>query len=284
MAERDELRDYRYSEGEIRSSDWLKGFGPVGCDAEGIASRVGPFVVERADIAALIASGMPEPTEADWLAWLIAVCDDELRLTSSAVGTPGGRSESEARDLWTRPGATAADGFSFASANTLKPVRDVIALAAMFYPLFNQCPKPEQIQGLSADKAEAILQNVRSWASQQWKKGPGVAPPVIETPSEIDVADDYSYAIWKGERFDFGPVQSKCFKVLYQAWCNGKPDLRQQFVLDEAGSDSRTLKLLFSKGKHPAWGKLVIPIGEARGARVKLAPPTPSQTKSSAAQ
>jgi hypothetical protein len=188
MAERDELRDYRYSEGEIRSSDWLKGFGPVGCDAEGIASRVGPFVIERADIEALVASGMAQPTEADWLAWLIARCDDELRVTSSAVGTPHGRSEAEARKLWEKPNSSAQDGFWFPSAHTLQRVRHVIALAFGFWPEFAECPKPKEIDGLSAGETEGILQDILSWARSRWQQIGGTNRHVGEKSPQADAA------------------------------------------------------------------------------------------------
>ena len=69
---------------------------------------------------------------------------------------------------------------------------------------------------------------------------------------------DFSSVRWHGETYSFTPTQKSAVKLLWQAWKNRTPDLGQDYILEEIGSDSTRLRDLF-KG-HPAWNKMIVSI------------------------
>jgi hypothetical protein len=74
---------------------------------------------------------------------------------------------------------------------------------------------------------------------------------------------DYRSVDWFGIHYDFTALQAPCIECLWEAWENGTPDLGQEFIMAQAGAESRRLVDLF-KG-HGAWGTMIVP-GATKGA------------------
>ena len=84
---------------------------------------------------------------------------------------------------------------------------------------------------------------------------------------------DFASVNWYGTYYTFTAAQARVVAALWEAWQNGTPDVRQETLLDEAGSESRKLANLFRD--HPAWGVLIVP-GAARGLYRLVSPPESS--------
>ena len=83
---------------------------------------------------------------------------------------------------------------------------------------------------------------------------------------------DFSAVTWHGQFFNFTASQAKIVALLWEAWLNGTPDLRQETLLDAAGSETKRLVHLFKD--HPAWGTLIVP-GGGKGLFRLAEPPAP---------
>jgi hypothetical protein len=81
---------------------------------------------------------------------------------------------------------------------------------------------------------------------------------------------DFRSVYWFGAEYGFTGTQAACIKVLWQAWANKTPDVRQQALLDAADADTERLDHLFRD--HPAWKAMIVP-GTTKGT-YRLAPPT----------
>jgi len=75
---------------------------------------------------------------------------------------------------------------------------------------------------------------------------------------------DFAVVIWFGQRHPFSPAQGAAVKVLWEAWEDGICDVRQETILDAIGSDTRRLSNLFKD--HPAWGTMIVPSKDTKGA------------------
>jgi hypothetical protein len=64
--------------------------------------------------------------------------------------------------------------------------------------------------------------------------------------------------------FEFTPMQAKCFEFMFTNWKSGTPVLAQETILENAGASVTRLSEIFTKGKHPAWGTLIVP-GKTKG-------------------
>lgn len=73
---------------------------------------------------------------------------------------------------------------------------------------------------------------------------------------------DFASVLWNGTLYTLTPAQGAAVRALWRAARNGTPDLRQETILEAAGSDGGRLSKLFEG--HPAWGKLIVP-GAAKG-------------------
>ena len=74
---------------------------------------------------------------------------------------------------------------------------------------------------------------------------------------------DFASVLWYDDAYySFTPGQSAVVKMLWEAWENGTCDVRQAFLLTEAGLDSDKLQFVF-RG-HPAWNTLIKP-GHVKG-------------------
>jgi hypothetical protein len=79
-------------------------------------------------------------------------------------------------------------------------------------------------------------------------------------PPNVEVAhsEDFRSVRWCGRDYNFTPMQASCVRVLWEAWENGSPVVGQAHIIDRAGSAGSRLQDVFEKGKHPAWGTLII--------------------------
>lgn len=68
-------------------------------------------------------------------------------------------------------------------------------------------------------------------------------------------SQDFASVVWFGTYYVFTASQARVVAELWAAWRNGTPDVRQDYLLEAAGSESRRLDNLF-RG-HPAWGAMI---------------------------
>jgi hypothetical protein len=74
--------------------------------------------------------------------------------------------------------------------------------------------------------------------------------------------DDFRSVNWYGTEYVFTPTQAACVRVLWEAWERGTPAVGQDAILEAAGSVGGSLRHVFRKGKHPAWGKMIVSPGK----------------------
>lgn len=79
-----------------------------------------------------------------------------------------------------------------------------------------------------------------------------------EQVAAISVSEDGRSANWNGQVFLFTTIQAACFGVMFRNWTKGTPFLSQAAILELGGSATDRLSDVFDKGKHPAWGTLII--------------------------
>ncbi len=72
----------------------------------------------------------------------------------------------------------------------------------------------------------------------------------------------FSSVLWDGERYVFSASQAAVIELLWDAMENDTYEVRQELLLEAAGSESEKLANLFRD--HSSWGVLVVP-GSARG-------------------
>lgn len=81
-------------------------------------------------------------------------------------------------------------------------------------------------------------------------------------PAQATHSPDFRSLNWYGDPYKFSAVQAAVVKVLWEARDNGTPDVGQQALLEEAGSESTRLVDVFKRNE--AWGIVIVP-GESAG-------------------
>src|SRR5207302_10397903 len=81
---------------------------------------------------------------------------------------------------------------------------------------------------------------------------------------------DFASVLWHGQLYGFSASQAATVRVLWAAWRNGTPDVRQETLLSAIGSESDRLADLFRN--HAAWGTLIVS-GPAKGTYRLQEPP-----------
>lgn len=66
---------------------------------------------------------------------------------------------------------------------------------------------------------------------------------------------DFTTVLWHGTHYRFTASQGHVIHLLWDSFDNDTPDVRQEALLDVAGSESANIANLFKD--HPAWGKLI---------------------------
>ena len=100
----------------------------------------------------------------------------------------------------------------------------------------------------------------------------GLAAKIATFLSPCRHSADFCSVYWHGATYYFTALQSKAVRILWDAWRKGGLALRQEYILEEVGSDSGRLADLFRD--NAAWGKLIIP-GPVKGT-FRLNEPTPN--------
>ncbi len=72
----------------------------------------------------------------------------------------------------------------------------------------------------------------------------------------------FSSVLWDGTHYTFSAAQSKIVAVLWRAHQRRTPEVRQELLLEAAGSESAHLRDLFRD--HAGWAVLIVP-GIAKG-------------------
>ena len=92
----------------------------------------------------------------------------------------------------------------------------------------------------------------------------GGAPTQEPTPhpKNFDHSPDFATVRYKGKEYSLGPTERAAFRILYEAWKQGMPELAGDYVLEQAESDARSISELFRRSG--VWNTLVVP-GSRRG-------------------
>lgn len=95
---------------------------------------------------------------------------------------------------------------------------------------------------------------------------PAVRPLMARVVSELARpcrhSVDYASVLWHGRQYYFSATQGRIVRELWRAWTEGTPDVRQETLLELAGSESK-LSALFAD--NPAWNQFIVP-GHTKGA------------------
>ena len=76
---------------------------------------------------------------------------------------------------------------------------------------------------------------------------------------------DFRSVYWCGQHFEFSPMPAKVVEILWKALENNTPNVGQDYLLAETESRSDRLRDLFNKGKHPAWGTMIVQVKGKNG-------------------
>ena len=121
----------------------------------------------------------------------------------------------------------------------------------------------------ASSPAKEPAEDVHTLASQLFTVLLGKRPELVRLAAAIAArthpcrhSRDFASVSWHGQSYTFSPSQAAAVKLLWQAWRNGTPELRQETILQAVSSDGNRLSDLFRE--HPAWGKLIV-AGQAKG-------------------
>jgi len=86
-----------------------------------------------------------------------------------------------------------------------------------------------------------------------------------ETPKRSH-SEDFTSVVWDKNRFSFTKTQAAVIGLLWNEYEKGTWNLGQETIGEKIGSEMNQYRLIqtFEKGRHPAWGTLII-AGEKRG-------------------
>ncbi|WLD12823.1 hypothetical protein [Planctellipticum variicoloris] len=105
---------------------------------------------------------------------------------------------------------------------------------------------------------------------QDGESGGNKQPDINCKPSEPTHSPDFASVNWFGTPYKFTPTQSACVRVLWEAWENRTPDVGQDTILVEAGSNNNRLYAVFRGNR--AWGVMIITSSKGRY-RLNAEPP-----------
>jgi hypothetical protein len=102
------------------------------------------------------------------------------------------------------------------------------------------------------DKAAEI----RKHMGDKRAEGAEAMPEGTEQPARHSL--DFRSVFWYGAKYAFTSTQAACVKILWEHWERETPIIGEPELLDAAGSGGEKLKDVFEKGKHPAWGTMIV--------------------------
>lgn len=86
---------------------------------------------------------------------------------------------------------------------------------------------------------------------------------------------DFRSVRWFGEAYEFTSTQAACVKVLWEHWEQRTSAVGETSILESAGAGGERLRDIFDKGKHPAWGTMIV---DSRKGAFRLQPKTTDGT------
>lgn len=86
--------------------------------------------------------------------------------------------------------------------------------------------------------------------------------PILSRLEPCRHSCDFSTVVWYGTTYQFNATQAAVVALLWEQWKNGTPTVRQERLIDAAGTSPSRLSFVFRE--HPAWGTLIIP-GPVKG-------------------
>jgi hypothetical protein len=88
-------------------------------------------------------------------------------------------------------------------------------------------------------------------------------PALLQRLAPCSHGPDFCTIRWNGQRYTFTATQRAIVRQLWAAWESGNSDMGQEALLAGAESESDSIADLF-RGKHPAWGVVIIQ-GDLKG-------------------
>jgi hypothetical protein len=92
-------------------------------------------------------------------------------------------------------------------------------------------------------------------------------PPPMAHPDVTEPTAEQQYRVVRlpgGTIYTFTPAQAECVKVLWEAWEEGRPEMRAATILDRAKVENESLAEVFRQRRNgvkvpnPAWGALIV--------------------------
>lgn len=82
-----------------------------------------------------------------------------------------------------------------------------------------------------------------------------VSLPVVQPQARH--SPDYCSCHWYGTLYTFSPLQAAVVKILWEAWEQGTPDVRGDYLLENAGSDRDVKRMDSLFQDSPAWNAMI---------------------------
>jgi hypothetical protein len=113
--------------------------------------------------------------------------------------------------------------------------------------------------------AEIELESTKAKSSREKEQYNLKPTKIVEDSSDYKVSSDFRSVHWFGTDYEFTATQAACVRKLFEAYANKAPVLGQDSILESADSACSKLGDVFDKGKHPAWGTMIV-AGKTKGA------------------
>ncbi len=112
----------------------------------------------------------------------------------------------------------------------------------------------EKVVGMDA------INRVGAWIHREWAAVTRLPNHDQERLTQETLhSPDFRSVNWFGRKYTFTGTQAACVKLLWENWEQGTPELAEPTILDSAGTSGDRLRDVFDKGKHDAWGTMIVP-------------------------
>jgi len=123
------------------------------------------------------------------------------------------------------------------------------------------CSELSQVPAKKHRIIEAEIETLRASMHANRAEQTQHLPSQKEDHKQCYHSSDFRSVRWELRRFSFTPTQAACVRVLWEAWEKGTPELGQETILDQAGSNGSRLRDVFKSKKrkmHDAWGTMIV--------------------------
>lgn len=93
----------------------------------------------------------------------------------------------------------------------------------------------------------------------------------------LRTSEDFRCVLWNGGVLEFTPNQAAIVGILYKNFENNTPIVSGDTLLNESGSEAKSVREVFDKGEHSAWGTMIVP-GERKNNFQIIPNPAENQT------